>query len=205
MRWTFQRVVAVVALFVAFGGLVLGAPPADQAILLDIPDRAWDPNRADPSVGWCAEACIQMAMAYFGAEVTQAEVNVAGRPDHADLYVYDIDTALVALSVEYTAWDSSVEDVDVFIDWIRDAHLQGYPVLCGVKVYPDEHPDWSLDHFVLVVGYTSEGLILNTQLDLDGQVLVRHGQLTSIAPGYSFASRWSEYFGRAILGVADRD
>ena len=32
-------------------------------VYLAIPDRAWDPTRPDKNVGWCAEACIQMAMA----------------------------------------------------------------------------------------------------------------------------------------------
>lgn len=54
-------------------------------VYLAIHDRAWDPTRPDKSVGWYAEACIQMAMAYYGAELSQAAVNRAGQPDHPDL------------------------------------------------------------------------------------------------------------------------
>ena len=105
-------------------------------------------------------------------EVSQAAVNRAGQPDHPDLYVYDIDDALDNLGVCYEASDESVTGVFDFVAWVKDQLAAGYPVLCGVKIYPDEHPDWSLDHFVLAVGYDEEGLVLNTQLDLDGQVVI---------------------------------
>jgi hypothetical protein len=173
----------------------------EEGVLLDIPDRAWDPTRPDLSVGWCAEACIQMALAYYGVDVSQFEINQAGNPDHPDLYAYEIDTALEALAIEYAVWDSENPSLDAFIRWIKAHLLAGHPVLCGVKIYPDEHPDWALDHFVLAVGFNQEGLILNTQLDLDGQVLVPTKQLQSRYPGYSFDSHWHEYFGRAITGI----
>lgn len=173
----------------------------EEGVLLDIPDRAWDPTRPDLSVGWCAEACIQMALAYYNLDLTQAEINRAGNPDHPDLYSYEIDHALEILGADVDVWDEGNPSLSEFIAWIKSHLLHGHPVLCGVKIYPDEHPSWSLDHFVLAVGYTDEGLTLNTQLDLDGQVLVSTEQLQSRYPGYSFDSRWHEYFGRAITGI----
>jgi hypothetical protein len=44
---------------------------AMDPVNLGIPDRQWDPKRTDPSVGWCAETCIQMAIGYYGQEVSQ--------------------------------------------------------------------------------------------------------------------------------------
>ena len=204
MMRTAKYVILACAALVLSISLGACAHLVDDGSTDDTPARI-DPDRPDLSVGWCAETCIQSSMAYYGVEVTQLEVNEAGEPDHADLYAYDIDDALDDLSVEYVAWDESIEDVDAFITWIQDALRAGHPLLCGIKIYPDEHPDWSLDHFVLAVGFTPEGLILNTQLDLDGQVLVAYTQLKSADPGYSFASSWNECFGRAITGVAGAD
>ncbi len=172
---------------------------------LAIPGRVWDPSRPDKSVGWCAEACVQMAMAYYGVEVSQAAINRAGRPDHPDLYLHDIDEALDTLGVCYKAWDESVTDVSDFVAWIKDQLAAGYPVLCGVKIYPDEQPDWSLDHFVLAVGYDQEGLILNTQLDLDGQVVIAYLQLASRKCSYAFENRFHNYHAWAITGLCPRE
>ena len=182
-------------------------PPADQgeesrSVDLGIPDRSWDPTRPDHSVGWCGEACIQMAMAYYGREVSQHTINEAGEPDHADLYVYDLADALNALGVSYVAWNESDPEVSNFIAWIEDQVGRGRPVLCGIKIYPDENPGWYLDHFVLVVGFNSEGLLVNTQLDLHGQQTISRSQLSSMNNGYSFESSHRHYFGISITGVA---
>jgi hypothetical protein len=52
-----------------------------------------------------------------------------------------------------------------------------------------------------VVGFDAEGLWLNTQLDMSGQVLVPYAQLSSSRNGYSFENRDHRYFGRAIKGL----
>ena len=46
--------------------------------------------------------------------------------------------------------------------WVKSALDEGVPVLAGVKILPTEHPDWGLDHFVLVVGHGDDGLLVNT-------------------------------------------
>ena len=181
------------------GCSLINGDPLPESVLLDIPDVAWDPARPDLSVGWCGEASIRMALAYYEIERTQREIHRAGEPDHADLFSYEIDTALDTLGICYERWPDGERDVDGFIAWIRGHLASGVPVFCGVKLYPDEHPDWSLDHFVLVVGYDAAGLVMNTQLDMDGQVHVSYADLKSMS-SYAFANRWNEYFGRAILG-----
>ena len=185
------------------GCALIDDDPLPESVLLDIPDVAWDPGRPDLSVGWCGEASIQMALRYYGIEMTQREIHLAGDPDHADLYSYEIDTALDALGICYERWPESDPDLDAFIAWIREHLASGVPVFCGVKLYPDEQPDWSLDHFVLVVGYDAVGLVMNTQLDMNGQIHVSYADLRSMASPYAFANRWDEYFGRAILGPCD--
>lgn len=195
-----SRIVSIMFFVAALAGYG-GDSNGDDSVNLGIPDRAWDQTRPDSSVGWCAEASIQMAMAYYGKEVSQHTINRAGNPDHEDLYVYDIDEALKTLGVSYAEWNESDPDVSHFIVWIIDQVGQGYPVLCGIKIYPDEHPDWYLDHFVIAVGFDHENLLVNTQIDFDGQQRISHLQLSSTNEGYSFANSQKHYFGRSIKGI----
>ena len=201
------RAAAAVILVSAGAALLIGgsvhADGLDRlpdTILLAIPDVAWDPERPNMTVGWCGEASIQMALRYHGIERAQREIHRAGDPDHDDLYAHEIDAALDALGICFDPWPEEETTIGPFVDWIR-AHLAaGVPVLCGVKLYPDAHPSWALDHFVLVVGYDQVGLVMNTQLDMDGQILVSYEELASTASPYAFANRWNVLFGRAILG-----
>jgi hypothetical protein len=56
------------------------------------------------------------------------------------------------------------------------------------------------------VGFDENGLILNTQLDCDGQLNIPYEELASsrLAQrnyGYAFAGEQNRYFGRIITGV----
>lgn len=166
---------------------------------LNITDRDWDPKRPDKSVGWCAETSIQMALAFYGIEISQKSINKAGSPSHPDLYMDEIDVALDELSVKYISWKGKDKDLEDFLIWIKSMLDSHYPVLCGVKIYPDEKPRWFLDHFVLIVGYSKKGFLVNT--NMKGQKLISYKQLTSINHGFSFKNRKNRYFARAITGL----
>jgi len=182
--------------------LVFACPvAAGDAVLLDIPDTYWDPQRDDNGEGWCGEACLEMAIAYYGVDITQREINEAAVDRTPGLIEENIDQAMDSLGVTYMVWNDEVSDLGLFFEWIREGLRRGHPVLVGTKIYPDEHPRWYVDHFVLVVGYDERGLIMNTQLDLDGKIHVSYAQLGSRNDGYSFASRHETYFGREITGV----
>jgi hypothetical protein len=173
------------------------SPDADE-VDLGIPDRAWAPGHDD--VGWCGETCIQMAMAYYGHELPQEDINrAAGSP--SDITEVDMDRALNALGVTFEAWDESRRDVTAFIEWIKEHLDNGHPVICGTKIYPDENPDWYVDHFVLAVGFDPDGMLVNTQLDCDGPQWIEYEQLASLDEGHSFQNDELRHFGRAIFGT----
>ncbi|MBN1883512.1 MAG: C39 family peptidase [Deltaproteobacteria bacterium] len=174
---------------------------AGDSMLLDISDTYWDPEREDNGEGWCGEACLEMAMAYYGVDISQKEINEAAVDRTPGLIEENIDQAMDALGVTYVIWDDEESDLDLFLEWIREGLRRGHPVLVGTKIYPDEHPRWFVDHFVLVVGFDERGLVMNTQFDLDGKIHVSYAQLKSWDDGYSFASRHDTYFGRVITGV----
>jgi hypothetical protein len=127
---------------------VLAAP-----VVLPIPPR--EHARERPPEGWCGETAIQEGLLHLGVWAPQRLINKAGRPAHPDLYSTDIPVALTELGVRYTAYPGG-RGFEAFAAWIRAALDAGDPVLAGVKILPTKHPEWGLDHFVLVVGYGGE-------------------------------------------------
>jgi len=168
---------------------------------LHIRDVAWDPKKADLSAGWCGEASIQMALSYYGKQVAQDVIHRAGKPSHSDLQDDDLEVALKALGAVFSRYEGESKDSKKFVKWIQEQLRSGYPVICGCKIYPTEKPEWDVDHFVLISGYNSKGLLMNTQLDCDGQVLVKYMELSSTKEGYSFINPRNVYWGVAVTGV----
>jgi len=168
---------------------------------LHIPDVAWDHEKADFEVGWCGEASIQMALAYYGKKIPQDVIHQAGKPRQADLQGDDMDRALQNTGALFVPYSGKPNDLEGFIAWIKKELRLGHPVICGCKIYPTENPEWDVDHFVVASGYNSKGLLLNTQLDCDGQLLVRYKQLISKKAGYSFRNPRNVFWARAITGI----
>ncbi len=148
-----------------------------QGVNLHIPDRDEDDNA--PDEGWCGETCIQMALEYYGKRVSQKAINKAGHPAQPDLWEDDVPVALDALGVKYNLWDADNPDLEAFIAWVKSQLEAGYPAVVGVKIYPDEQPDWYVDHFVLAVGCGSQGLLVNTNNAGEGQVWVPYEYLAA--------------------------
>lgn len=143
------------------GGLAVnlaGLFAVPVAVVLSIPDRPQHPD-APPS-GWCGETAIQEALLHRGVWMSQRAIHDAGKSKHPDLYSQDIPVALGALSVDYVRFAPTKGAT--FEAFVRDALLAGDPVLAGVKLLPTAHPEWGLDHFVLVVGHGPKGYLVDT-------------------------------------------
>ena len=69
-------------------------------------------------------------------------------------------------------------------------------MLVGVKIYPTQHEEWGLDHFVLAVGVEGNSLVLNTTWGFRYTLTER--QLRSTKKGFSFANRYNSYYGISI-------
>jgi hypothetical protein len=151
-----------------------------------------------PPEGWCGEVAIQEALLYYGAYYPQEQINEAGRPVHPDLYSNEIPRALRALGVEYRMWPWGPAEPGDFLQWVRNQIAAGSPVLAGVKIYPTNHEDWGLDHFVLAVGFEQDALVLNTTWGFRYTRTER--QLRSTQEGFSFANKSNSFYGISIKG-----
>jgi len=170
-----------------------------DACLLNIPDRTHEPGH--PKEGWCGEVAIQEALLYAGAYVPQKHINRAGKPAHPDLYARDIPVALKNLGAGYD-WADGRRKLPTLLAWLRKQLRAGIPVLAGVKIHPTKHPEWSLDHFVLVAGCDKDSFTFNTTWGKRQKRTVK--QLASRKKGYAFANRHGVYYALRIRGPAKR-
>lgn len=177
-------------------GEATSVTPADDAmVLLPVPARSHAPER--PPAGWCAETAIQEALLYYGAFMPQRAINRAGKPKHPDLYWSDIPRAMKRIGLSYRRW-SGKNRQRVFLDWVENQIDAGHPVIAGVKIHPTEHPQWGLDHIVLIVGYDDSALFINTTWGYRERTT--HAQLASKEKGLSFNNRYGRYYAYAIDG-----
>jgi hypothetical protein len=167
----------------------------NREVHLEIPDVGQE--KRCPKEGWCGESSIQMALAYYGAYTSQKAIHRAGKPAHPDLYSENLPVAMDALGLDYTQWRG--DGLQPFLKWVRGDLAAAHPVLISVKVYPTAHPEWSLDHFVLVTGCTKNALTLN---DTWGSRESRsNAQLMSKEKGLSLVNRQNTCLGYSILGL----
>ena len=157
-----MRLVFAASLVLAFAATRAAGEPEPPAAnrVLPIPARAQAAEA--PSAGWCGETAIQEALLHLGAWAPQRAINRAGKPSHPDLYSNDVPVALDALGAKYTFYAARERSWPAFARWVAKALDDGAPVLAGVKILPTQHPEWGLDHFVLVVGHGARGLLVNT-------------------------------------------
>lgn len=165
-----------------------------ERVLLPIPDRQWAPGA--PDEGWCGEASIQMVALHFGAWLPQPLINALGRPAHVDLWEEDIPTALTAAGLSYERATST--DLDTFLTWIKTEVQRGHPVIVGAKVFPTSNPEWDVDHLMPVVGFSSTGMVFDTNEEL-GQVEVPYAALGG-REGISFISPTGKFYGFSVSG-----
>jgi hypothetical protein len=159
-----SRFVALAALtfvVVAACGKASAAPSPSPSLPVVLPIAAREHAPEAPPEGWCGETAIQEGLLHLGVWAPQRVINKAGKPVHPDLYSNDIPVALAELGVRYTSYPGG-RGFAAFAAWIRGALDAGDPVLAGVKILPTKHPEWGLDHFVLVVGYDADRLLVNT-------------------------------------------
>lgn len=170
-------------------------PPADST-LLPIADRRWDPGA--PPEGWCGEVSLQLAAGWYGAWVSQAKVNALGQPKTPDLWEHDVPTALRALRMRFERGPKSRARL---LTWVVEQLRKERPVVLGLKLVPSQHPEWHVDHLVLAVGHSPEGLIVDTNVE-DGQVTLAWAGLLRPegSDGYSLVNPSGEVFGYSVHG-----
>lgn len=184
----------------ALATIAVSAVAKSPDVSLPIPARDHAPER--PEEGWCAETAIQEALLHFGAFVPQSAINRAGEPRNPDLYWSDVPVAMKALGLKYRGFGNSSDGDNMtrFLDWIETQVDAGRPVIAGVKIHPTEHPEWGLDHMVLIVGHDrGEALYINTTWGYRQRFT--RAELAGSDRGIAFHNGRGRYFAYAIHGL----
>src|SRR5262249_22321879 len=124
--------------------------PSGPSLHLDIPPR----HQWENDSGYCGETSIQAIALYYGAWISQKVVrDVAG----GELLIgVNDETALVALHLAHTTWDttSPTPQFESFVAWTKSHLEQRVPVVYGVYL-TDGINDADYDHIVPATGITA--------------------------------------------------
>ncbi len=135
--------------------------------------------------GSCGEACIWSVSQFFKINISQKEINEIVNPPNRGIHSGEILKVLKKLKIPFSNISSTVSDPSLFLKEKIIKNIEaGNPVLLGVKIYPDENPQWVCDHFILIVGfnpYTKE-LIFNSNEERDR---IKQSKLLNKKDGYS--------------------
>lgn len=103
------------------------------------------------SEGNCGESILWTICQLYGMNYTQDEINKIGGDPGRGLYGGEVVKVLDSLKIQYNdiekaaTWESTV-------DTLKNIIIRGNPIIVGVKIYPDTHPQWYCDHFILFTG-----------------------------------------------------
>ena len=150
--------------------------------------------------GSCGENCLWTILNALDKTKTQLEINIAGTESGVGLHSSELMNVLEVYDVGYSLFSQSVASTDSsytmqrYKDFIYNEVVKtvqkGHPILIGIKVLPSDFPQWSLDHFVLLVGYneSTDELIYN---DFNKRKRIPAEQLMNTVSGYSFINDWN--------------
>ncbi len=174
-----------------------------DSIWLNIPNLNWDKYTAGVErVGWCGEASIQMIALYYGFYHSQKVINRTGNPKHLDLYSDEIDGVMRKLGFKYSRYiNETTENLANYHQWVKENLKQHRPIFSGVKRNPTGNPGWSLDHFVVMVGYGSDYINYNSNNHLYGQVKVEESLFMHSSKPYTLKNPFNSYFGFSVNSV----
>ena len=158
--------------------------------------------------GSCLETCLWSVMNSLKKTKTQLEINLSCPDNGLGLHFYETTKVLKNYEIGYTTYWQDVDSSDSLIvsqryknfvyDKVVNKVQNGYPVIIGIKSYPTQHPDWSADHALLVVGYNekTDELIYN---DMNKRKRIKVMKLLDTLPGYSFVSDFNSVFAIQLL------
>lgn len=174
-----------------------------DSVKLNIPNLNWDTFVPGvETVGWCGEASIQMIALYYGYYHSQKTINQLGDPQHLDLYSNEIEKVMKKLGFQYSSYvNQSPGSVDHYVEWIKGKLAKKAPVFSGIKRNPSGNPNWSLDHFVVLVGYGQGYIEYNSNNQFYGQVKLDEALFKRSGVPYTLRNPTNSYFGFAVKGV----
>ena len=147
--------------------------------------------------GSCGEAILWTICQYFGKNFSQEAINKIGGDPKRGLHGNEVIAVLDSLKIPYKRMKKAETWVST-IDTLKNAIIRGNPIILGVKIYPDRHPGWSADHFILLTGTnTKSNLFYFNSFDYLGTI--PFAKLSNTNDGYSLVNSYNGLYAIEIL------
>jgi len=150
--------------------------------------------------GNCGEACLFTVFRMQGKTMPQKKINASGTIYNRGLHGSEIKRVVQKKNIIHKDISLTVLNYSEYLrETIIPTILSGNPVLLGVKIYPDTHPEWSADHFILLVGYdaNADEIIYNTG-HLRRKISVN--KLLNKEDGYSIVNKYKRIYAIQFAG-----
>ena len=153
--------------------------------------------------GNCGEACLSTVFRMQGKTTPQKKINASGTIYNRGLHGFEIKKVVQKKNILH-------KDISIvtpkYSEYIREIIipiiLSGNPILLGVKIYPDTHPEWTADHFILLVGYdaNTDKIFYNTG-HLRRSISVN--KLLNKKDGYSLLNKRNKIYAIQFAGTSN--
>jgi hypothetical protein len=147
--------------------------------------------------GNCGEAVLWTICQYFGKQLSQEQINyIGGNPGrglHGDEVIKVLDSLKIPFNLREKAdsWESTV-------DTLKNIIIRGNPIIVGVKIYPDLHPEWYADHFILFTGTNTLYKVFYYNSICDSYSIT-YEELCGTGNGYSLVNKYNLLYAVEIL------
>jgi hypothetical protein len=147
--------------------------------------------------GNCGESILWTICHYFGKNLSQEEINKIGGDPGRGLHGNEVVDVLDSLKIKYRDWEKA-STWESTVDTLKSIIIRGNPVLLGVKIYPDQHPNWVCDHFILLTGTDIRSNIFYYN-NISSIETISYAKLCNTQKGYSLINKYNAMFALEIL------
>jgi hypothetical protein len=147
--------------------------------------------------GNCGEAALWSICQSFGKNLSQQEINMIGGNPQRGLHGHEVKMVLDSLKIPYISRRKS-NTWEITVDTLKNIIIRGNPIILGVKIYPDIHPEWSADHFVLLTGTNTKSNVFYFN-DVHEMNTISYSKLINSEKGYSLINTYNSLYAIEII------
>ena len=170
-----------------------------STLAFDFTIKNLDPPTESYSIpeGNCGEAVLWTICQYFGKQLSQQQINSIGGNPGRGLHGGEVVMVLDSLKIPF----NELEKADTWentVDTLRNIIMRGNPIIVGVKLYPDNHPEWFCDHFILFTGTNTLNKVFYYN-SINNSYSISYAKLCDTSNGPSLVNKYNALFALEIL------
>jgi len=147
--------------------------------------------------GNCGEAVLWTICQYFGKQLSQQQINYIGGNPGRGLHGGEVIWVLDSLKIPFNKREKA-DTWENTVDTLRNIIMRGNPIIVGVKLYPDLHPEWYCDHFILFTGTNTLNKVFYYN-SVSNSYSITYAKLCDTSNGPSLVNKFNVLFALEIL------